>query len=173
VTAGGLAAASLALVAAAGIASRLSTARTEGRDAVRVIGRPALSVPGWTAMARAAAEWSPDVLAWGPSYESYRWPDGAPVGARLPLPAGDYRIEIEGEIVPSSLPPPLLEAGPDAGPKRATPLAAGGGGLVGSFDVREGERATTLALRGGGPFILKDIRLERASTFSSGDGLKR
>jgi len=160
-------------VVSAGIASRLSTARTEGRDAVRVIGRPALSVPGWTPTARAGAEWSTDVLSWGPTYEPYRSPAGAEIGARLPLPAGAYRIEIDGETVPSSLSPPVLEAGPDTGPRRITTLVAGGAGLAGGFVVPEGERATSLALRGGGPFILKDIRLEQASTFSAADGLKR
>jgi hypothetical protein len=174
VTARGLAGASLALVAAAGVASRLSTARTEGRDAVRVIGRPALSVPGWTQVARAGAEWSTEALPWGPSYEPHRWPDGAVIGGRLPLPAGEYRIEIVGETVPSALPPPHLDAFPDAGgPKRSTPLGPGPAGLGGSFVVPDGERATSLALRGGGPFILKDIRLEKTSTFSPADGLKR
>ena len=173
VTAAGLAGASLALVVAAGIASRLSSARTEGRDAVRVIGRPALSVPGWTKVAPAGAAWTTDVLPWGPAYEPYRWPDGAVIGGRLPLPHGTYRIEIEGETVPSSLPPPVLDAGPDVGPRRTSGLARGGAGLVGSFAVPEGERGTSLALRGGGPFILKEIRLEQASTFSPPTGLNR
>jgi hypothetical protein len=31
--------------------------------------------------------------------------------------------------------------------------------------------ATTLRLQSGGPFIIKDIRLERASTFSAAGGL--
>src|SRR5205814_10157138 len=91
VTAAALAGASLALVASAGIASRLSTARTQGRDAVRAIGRPALSVPGWTPVARAGAGGSADGLSWGPAYEPYRWPEGAEIGARLALPAGAYR----------------------------------------------------------------------------------
>ena len=173
VTAAGLAGASLALVAAAGIASRVSSARTEGRDAVRVIGRPALSVPGWTKVARAGAAWTTDVLPWGPAYEPHRSPDGAVIGGRLMLPDGTYRIEIGGEIVPSSLPLPTLQAGPDTGPRRITALVAGAGGLLGSFVVPEGERATSLTLRGGGPLILNEIRLEQASTFPPPTGLKR
>jgi hypothetical protein len=169
-TPAGLAAASLGLVAAAGIASRLSTARSEGRDAVRVIGRPALAVPGWRPRSRAVAAWTTDALGWGPLYEPHRAPEGALIGGRLPLPAGDYTIAIVGESVPSALPPPLLAWGPEGRPRAATPLTLAPAGLAGGFRVAARE-ATTLRLQSGGPFILKDIRLERASTFSTAGGL--
>jgi hypothetical protein len=169
-TPSGLAAAGIGLVLAAGIASRLSTARTEGRDAVRVIGCPALLVPGWKPRSRAPAVWTADDLGWGPSYEPHRAPEGAVIGGRLPLPPGDYTIAIEGEAVPSALPPPLLAWGPDGGPARLAPLSLSEGGLAGRFSLATRE-ATTLRLRSGGPFIIKDIRLERASTFSAASGL--
>jgi hypothetical protein len=44
------------------------------------------------------------------------------------------------------------------------------GRLAGRFTVN-GRAATTLRLQSGGPFIIKDIRLERASTFSTANGL--
>jgi hypothetical protein len=166
----GLAAAGVALVVAAGVASRLSTARTEGRDAVRVVGRPALLVPGGKPIGLAPALWTTEALEWGPSYEPHRAPEGAVIGGRLPLPPGDYTIAIGGETVPSALPPPFLVWGPDRGPAGRAPLSFGPGGLTGRFTA-EGPGATTLRLQSGGPFILKDIRLERASTFSAAGGL--
>jgi hypothetical protein len=166
----GLAVASVGLVAAAGIASRLSTARTEGRDAVRVVGRPALDVPGWRPVARAPAAWTTDVLSLGRSYEPHRAPEGAVIGGRLRLPPGAYTIAIEGQEVPSTMGPPLLVSGPDAGPARRTPLRTAPGGMTGAFEVT-GTAATTLRLLSGGPFIIKEIRLERGSTFLPGGGL--
>ena len=91
-TAGRVVAASLGMVAAAGIASALSTARTHGRDAVRVVGRPALAVPGWRSEARAAAVWTTAVLDWGPAYEPHRFAEGAVLGDRLALPPGRYTM---------------------------------------------------------------------------------
>jgi hypothetical protein len=169
-TPAGLAAAGLGLVVAAGVASRLSTARTEGRDAVRVVGRPALAVPGWRLLSRSPAVWTTDALGWGPTYEPHRVREGAVIGGRLPLSPGTYAIAIEGEAVPSALPPPLLLSGPDAGPMRAQPLVPAPNGLAGGFTVAT-EEATTLRLQSGGPFIIKEIRLERTSTFSVGNGL--
>ena len=169
-TPAGLAAAGLGLVVAAGIASRLSTARTEGRDAVRVVGRPALAVPGWRPLKKAPAVWAADALSWGPSFEPHRAPVGAVIGSRLRLPPGDYAIAIGGEAVPSALPPPVLVWGSDKGPLGVTPLSLSPAGLVGRFTVTSRE-ATTLRLQSGGPFIIKDIRLEQASTFSAPDGL--
>ena len=171
-TPGGIAAASLGLLVAAGLASRLSSARTEGRDAVRVIGRPALEVPGWRPVARAPGVWTPAALTWGPSYEPHRVPEGAVIGDRLALPPGDYTIVIQGEAVPSALPPPLLASGSDEGPPQRDPLVLTPDGLTGRFAVRR-QRATTLRLVSGGPFILKEIRLDRASTFSAAAGLNR
>jgi hypothetical protein len=169
-TPSGLAAAGIGLVVAAGLASRLSSARTEGRDAVRVIGRPALAVPGWVPMRAAPAVWTTDVLTWGPTYEPHRAPLGVVIGDRLRLPPGDYAVAIRGERVPSELPPPILIGGagpgPAAFPTRLSPSPEGLGGVL-----RTTEKETTLRLEGGGPFIIKDIRLERHSTISASGGL--
>src|SRR5262249_24820965 len=150
--------ASIGLVMAAGLASRLSTAHTEGRDAVRVIGQRALEVPGWRPVARADAVWTAEALGWGPLYEPHRAPEGAVIGGPLPLPAGSSAIAIGGEAVPSGLSPPSLASGPEAGPARADPLVPTPEGLAATFAVPS-RPATTLWLRGGGPFIVKDIRL--------------
>ena len=169
-TPAGLAVASAGLLAATGIASRLSTARTGGRDAVRLIGRPSLGVPGWTLLAPTAGVWSPADLGWGPLYEPHRAPEGAVLGDRLRLPPGPYLLTIEGEPVPSTLPPPLLLSGPEGATPRVDPLDLAGGRLTGRFEVA-GARETTLRLKGGGPFILKGIRVEAGSTFSPRPGL--
>lgn len=169
-TPAGLAAAGLGLVVASGVASRFSTAHTEGRDAVRVVGGPALAVPGWRLVSRSPAVWTTAALGWGPVYEPHRVPEGAVIGGRLPLPPGVYAIAIAGEAVPSALPPPVLLSGPDTGPVRAQPLVLAPHGLAGGFTVATGE-ATTLRLQSGGPFIIKEIRLERTSTFSAENGL--
>ncbi|HUG53122.1 MAG TPA: hypothetical protein VMR21_05955 [Vicinamibacteria bacterium] len=161
---GGLAAASLALVAAAGVASRLSSARTQGRDAVRLVGRPALAVPGWRPLPRADGVWTADVLDWGPLYEPHRAPAGAVLGARLPLGPGRYTITIEGEGVPSGLPPPILESGPE-GTRDGDRLVPTPGGLAGWFTVPPGRPETTLRLRSGGPFIVSRMRLEAPQPF--------
>jgi hypothetical protein len=114
--------------------------------------------------------WTTDALGWGPSYEPHRAPDGALIGGRLPLPPGDYTLTIDGEVVPSTLPPPLLLWGADGPPARTIPLALAPGRLSGRFTVTA-RAATTLRLQSGGPFIINDIRLERASTFSAANGL--
>jgi hypothetical protein len=166
----GLAGASLGLILAAGTASRLSTARTGGRDAVRVIGQRAVAVPGWTPLPRAPAVWTTADLGWGPAYEPHRSPEGAVIGDRLRLEPGEYVIAIEGEAVPSALPPPLLVSGPGGGPPRTDALVLTADLLTGRFVVPDG-RETTLRLQSGGPFIVKKIRLERGSTLSVRDGL--
>jgi len=170
-TPSGLAAAGIGLVVAGGLASRLSSARTEGRDAVRVIGRPALAVPGWVPTRAAPAVWTTDVLTWGPTYEPHRAREGVVIGGRLPLPPGVYSIVIQGEAVPSTLPPPALLSGQDPWPMHGEPLVLDPRGLVGGFVVAYGKGATNLGLASGGPFIIKDIRLERHSTFSAAGGL--
>jgi hypothetical protein len=165
-TARGLAAASTVLMAAAAAASAVSEGRTGGRDAVRVIGQPAVGVPGWRAVRTADGEWGPADLRWGTLYEPHRHPDGAEVGARLELPAGRYRIDLDVEwagIGPESG-APRLQVRPDgAAPGRTYELTRVPGGLSGVFDILPGEPAVGLRLRGGGPFTLVRVRL---STFS-------
>jgi hypothetical protein len=169
----GAALAGLGLLAATGGASLLSTHRTAGRDAVRLIGRAAVSVPGWSLLRGAGATWSPSDLAWGPLYEPHRHPDGAAVGERLSLPAGRYRVHVDGDEVAPEMPAPSLVVRPDGrGPSRSVPMEIAGGARVGCFDVRAGEGPVTLLLEGGGPFVVRGIRLE-ASTFASDSGLSR
>jgi hypothetical protein len=155
-----MAAASLGLIAAAGIASSLSHARVGGRDAVRLIGQRALEVPGW-AWAGPAARWGPSDLAWGPLYEPHRHPEGAELGSRLTLPAGRYRIVLEAENLAPTQSSPVLVARPDApgAPEGLWPLAPVGPGWTGVFEVRQGG-AVTLLVRGGGPFLLHSLSLE-------------
>ena len=169
----GAALAGLGLLAATGGASVLSTHRTAGRDAVRLIGRTAVSVPGGSLLRRVEAAWGPSDLGWGPLYEPHRYPDGAAVGARLSLPAGSYLIRIDGDDIAPEMRPPSLVIRPDGrGPSRSVTMENARGARVGRFDVRAGEGPVTLLLEGGGPFVVKGIRLE-ASTFESDSGLSR
>jgi hypothetical protein len=150
------------LVAAAGLAARFSDAVSEGRDAVRVLGRPSLELPAWRFAAAAPAQWGPADLGWGPAYEPHRWPEGAVLGGRLALPPGGYRLVVRGEEPPPAAGEPdlrVLPEGPDA-TIRVCPFRRDGG-LVAEFSVRAEERAVTLRLVGGGPLLLQAVRLER------------
>jgi hypothetical protein len=155
-----LAVASLGLIAAAGIASSLSHARVGGRDAVRLLGRPALEVPGWAWGGR-AARWGPSDLDWGPLYEPHRHPDGAELASRLALPVGRYRIVLLAENLAPEQSSPVLVVRPDVqgAPDRLSPLASAGPGWAGTFEVLPGG-AVTLLIRGGGPFLLHALSLE-------------
>jgi hypothetical protein len=146
------------LCATAAIASSVSVERTGGRDAVRVIGRPALTLPDWTFAARAEAAWGTDVLDWGPAYEPHHHTGGAVVGSRLALPPGRYLLELGVDPLPGS-PPPLLEvAGEGAGARfRRVPVTSDTWSAA--FEVSPGEPAVTLRLQGGGPLILRELRL--------------
>jgi hypothetical protein len=151
----GVAAVSVGLLGAAGLASRQSRARTEGRDAVRVLDRPALAVPGWRTTV----------------YEPHRHPSGAVIGHRLGLAAGLYDVRLSGDPVQGGEAPYIEVRG-----YRVSALRWGQGPLgpelAGQVDTRSVPGPVTLALRGGGPFILKDIRLQR-STISPAAGLNR
>lgn len=169
----GAAAAALGLLAAAGGAALLSTHRTAGRAAVRLIGRAAVSVPGWSLVRAAGAAWEPRDLTWGPLYEPHRHPEGAAVAERLPLPEGAYRLEVDAEEVGQATSAPTLIVRPEQpGAVRTTSLEEVPGARRGAFDVRPGDGPVTLLLSGGGPFVVKRIRLE-ASTFVPNSGLSR
>jgi hypothetical protein len=161
VTASRLAGAGLGLVLAAQVAATVSHARTDDRDAVRLVGQPALSVPGWSVNRRSPAVWGTDALGWGRLYESHRHPAGADVGRRLILPAGRYRLLVGAGNLGSTGPPPELEVVPDrpGAPTRRVPLLPREEGLEAGFEVRPGERAVSLRLIGGGPVLVLDLRL--------------
>ena len=97
-TATRLGAACLGLAVAAQAAASVSHQRTDDRDAVRLVGREALRVPGLR-LARADARWPLEALGWGPLYEPHRHPAGAEVGRRLPLAAGSYRLAVAGQLL--------------------------------------------------------------------------
>jgi hypothetical protein len=161
VTAGRVAAAGLGLVVAGQVAAMATHARTGDRDAVRLVGRPGVRVPGWSAEARVTGEWTPEELGWGPVYEPHRAHDGAEVGRRLPLPAGRYRLSLVGEtLAPDGAGPPLVVV-PDrpGAAARVCPARPGPSGWEAEFEVRPGERAVSLRLRGGGPILLRGLRL--------------
>jgi len=157
------------LLAASAVASHLGAVRSRGRDAVRLVERTAVVLPAGPVV-RGEAAWPATELAWGPLYEPHRHPGGAEIGARLVLPEGDYELEIDVERVPSSLPPPVLEVR-SAAPASGGALQGSDGTLRGEFRLARRDTAS-LALRGGGPLILKEIRLRR-STFSPGSGPNR
>jgi hypothetical protein len=161
VTAGRVAAAGLGLVLAGQVAATMSHARTDDRDAVRVVGRPGVRVPGWRADAVVTAEWTPEALGWGPVYEPHRTAGGAEVGRRLPLPVGRYRLALLGEtLAPDGAGPPLVVA-PDrpGAPVRVSPSRPAPSGWEADFEVRPADRAVSLRLLGGGPIVLKGLRL--------------
>jgi hypothetical protein len=147
------------LAATTAVASSVSDARTGGRDAVRVIGRPALAIPRWAPVHTAPARWGPEALAWGPLFEPHRHADGAELGARLPLSPGRYRIWLDVDEF-AATPPGELEIRPEreASPRRVS-LQRRPGGYGADFESLPGERALTLVLRGGPPFLLKELRL--------------
>lgn len=158
-TLGRVAGAALGLVAAAQAAAVLSHSRTGDRDGTRLVGRPAVTVPGWEPHTQATGEWSLEALGWGPLFEPHRHPAGAEVGRRLLLPAGRYRLSLVAEALGAG--DPALVVTPDrpgAPPRRgaARPVA---GGWEADFEVRPGERAVGLRWLGGGPMLLKGLRL--------------
>jgi hypothetical protein len=158
ITSGRMAVAGLGLLAAAGVASSLGHGRSEGRDAVRLLGRPAMAVPGWTLSSSWPARWGPEALDWGPLFEPHRHPEGVVLGGRLALPAGRYELRLEGDELGSE--GPGFEVRPDRPGAPGRPAIPAADALV--FDVFEGDGPVTLRLRAGGPFLLKavDLRLQ-------------
>jgi hypothetical protein len=168
----GMGLATAGLLAAAVVASKVSDRRTEGRDAVRLVGRPALATPAWRITPSAVGVWGPADFGWGPAYEPHRYPDGAVLGGRLGLSPGPYRLGISGHDLGPQLPAPDLVVVPEPrGPARRTTLDRVDGGWTGAFEVLAGEKAVTLALHRGGPLVVQQLRAE-ASTFSDEHGLK-
>jgi hypothetical protein len=161
---GGIAAATAGLALACGASSWTSSARTGGRDAVRLLGRAAIRVPGWVVVDRVPAVWTWKDLTWGPDYAPHRHPAGATLGARLELPAGQYVLRLDGERPPSALAAPQLAVRPEGS---ATPrlyrLEARPDGLEAVFELGPGDRAVTLGMKDGGPFILRTVVMESST----------
>jgi hypothetical protein len=169
VTAARVAVAGLGWIVAAQAASSRTHAITGDRDAVRVVGRMALSAPGWMVVPAAAGDWGCEALGWGPLYEPHRHPDGAELGRRLPLSAGRYHLVVDSADLGGSGPGPMIELAPDrpGAPVRLRPLephARGWGALI---DVLPGEHAVTLRMRGGRPLLIHGLRLEALNPASS------
>ncbi len=157
-TAGRLAAAGVGLVLAGQAAATVSRARTDDRDAVRLVGRQAVMVPGWRP-GLAWGEWRPEPLGWGPLYEPHRFPDGAEVGRRLPLPAGRYRLSLIGEAFGTASPTVVTAPDRPGAPPRWSLARRVAEGWEADFEVGAGEGAVSLFLRGGGAMLLKGLKL--------------
>jgi hypothetical protein len=155
------------LLTAAVVASKVSHRKTEGRDAVRLVGRPALATPRWSTTRSAAGEWRPSDLEWGPAYEPHRQPVGAVLGGRLRLPPGSYRLDVLGQdLAPEAEAPVLVVIPEPRAVPRAASMAKTASGWAAAFDVLDGEAAVTLGARGGGALVVRELRI-RASTFSA------
>jgi hypothetical protein len=150
----GCALSSLALLAASGAATGLGEGKSDGREAVRLVGRRAVALPGFTGWARAPGVWGPESLEWGPLYEPHRHPGGVELGSRFALPPARYRLSLRADVLGTQPPPELSVAG------RAVPFQETSDGWEGRFEVEEGLREETLLLLGGPPFLLKEITLE-------------
>ena len=135
-TARGLTGATVGLLAAAGVASSLSHTPTAGRDAVRLVGRPAVAVPGLSFRPQATGRWSASALSWGPLYEPHRFPTGAPLAERLALPAGRFRLVLEAEVLDAQAELPRLRLqGPRCGGLPAAPFTRVPEGLAAAFEL--------------------------------------
>jgi hypothetical protein len=144
------------------VASRLSHARTGGRDAARLLGQPAVAIPGWQWTASADACWSPQDVTWGPVYEPHRHPSGAEIGSRLALAPGPYAFELKGQALTQQ--PPALAVRPEGVARSDVPLPLDRSTLVATLRVEPGERAVSLFLTGGGALTWEEACL-KASTF--------
>jgi hypothetical protein len=158
-TASRAAVAALGLLATAQVASTVGRREGADRDAVRLVGRPALAVPGWFVASPASASWSPAELGWaGPLYEPHRHPLGRSLGERLPLPSARYLLTLESEPLGAGALPQLEWAAdrPGAVWSRAT-LVRTSDGLAAAFAAPEG--GVSLRLRDGGPLLVHRVRL--------------
>jgi hypothetical protein len=161
-SAGGLALASAGLMAAAASSSWLSHARTGGRDAVRLLGRPAIAVPALRFVAEAPARWSVAEAGLVPLYEPHRYPDGAEVGSRLALPVGSVAFKVDAEVLANPAVATRLDVLAEGKhpARRSQLLGREENGLGGVLAVLPGEKAVSLRLLGGAPLVLREVRLD-------------
>ncbi|HET7292145.1 MAG TPA: hypothetical protein VFM88_06965 [Vicinamibacteria bacterium] len=159
-TARGLLAAVAGLALATSGAAGLSHARSEARDALRVLGRPALTLPGIAFTRSAPAEWDAQDLAWGPLYEPHRHPDGATLAGRARLPPARVEIETDAAL-PIGDPPALVirEESPHAPREARLAMSREGARLTATLRVEAPVRPVKLALEGGSPFLLRRVLL--------------
>jgi len=154
-----LAAASLGLALAAQAAAAVSHQRTDDRDAVRLVGRSGIRVPGWS-VGVAVARWGPEPLEWGPLYEPHRHPAGAEIGRRLRLAPGRYRLRLLAQDLAGEAPTLLVAPDSPGAPARPSAFSPTSDGWAASLVVLPGERAVNLLLTGGGPLLLRRLVLE-------------
>jgi hypothetical protein len=157
-TASRLAVAALGLVCAAQAAAMVSHGRTGDRDAVRLVGRSAVRVPGWR-IGEVPARWNLASLGWGPLYEPHRHPAGAELGRRLPLAPGSYRLALVARDLAGAAPSLLVVPDRPGAVPRKTSFVPVASGWDTAFVVRPGERAVTLLLEGGGPLLVNELVL--------------
>lgn len=163
-SAGRVAATSAAAIAFAAWASNLSHSATGGRDAVRALGRAGLETPVLRAFGEAPARWTAKAIPWGPTYEPHRHAQGAPVGERLDLPTGAYRFVLRSDVLGDGAPELLVWGDRARSVLGRHRLRSGAEGLETTFEAHSEDGPVTLALLGGPPLILKELRLE-PSTF--------
>ena len=158
-----LAAAVAGLIGACGVASSLSHVRTGGRDAARLLGSPAVAIPGWRWMASAEACWGPREVAWGNVYEPHRHPSGAEIGSRLALAPGSYLFKLQARLLTEHPPALSVRAEGGIGPSAPT-MPLDKSNLSGKFQVEPEARAVSLFLMDGGAVMWDAVCLQ-ASTF--------
>jgi hypothetical protein len=73
---------------------------------------------------------------------------------------GPYRLTLEAEALGPELPELSVRSGGRTAKTRDTSLVATPRGLTGAFRVGSDEPTVTLALRGGSPLVIQQVRLE-------------
>jgi hypothetical protein len=132
----------------------LSTAAPTARDAVRVVGGPAVELPAGTWTAAQVARWEASRLSWGGLYEPHRYPDGAPLGERLALRPGEYDLDLALRAGWPKGTMPTLDVRSRETRLAVVTLQPGPLGLRAQVTVPAGVDEISLFLRGGGPLAV-------------------
>src|SRR5262245_12868617 len=160
----GLLASAAGLAATAGVAARVGDTRSDGRDALRLLGRPAVAVPGWIFAPAVTATWGPEALAWGPLYEPHRHPDGAVLADRVLVRSGHIEIETDESLTVGEPPRMVVRTETQPPYTERFEMSRKGSRLVADFQVAGAAAPVRLAIEGGSPLLLRGIRL---STFDT------